>query len=131
VWGVGLHRTLLRKYCEASKPPPPQPGYAPTGASGTHIAVCVRSKPLAPGGEALGHELLIDDAGCCFNSPESRHLDEKELLRTVGVVPNGHGLIDSFDEALACCHHLEARAAESQHAITGWRPWLIVRYPPG
>lgn len=94
-----------------------------------HIAACVRSLPLAEGGKVLGHEILIDDAGSCFNSPESRHLEEQAIFRAVGVVPNENGLIDSFDHALAYCRHLESHAAESQHGITGWRPWLIVRYP--
>lgn len=129
LWGVGLHRTLLPSYCEASKPPASPPGYAPIGASGTHIAACVRPSPLAEGGEVLGHEILIDDAGSCFNSPESRHLDEQAMLRAVGVAPNKDGLIDSFDDALACCRELSAHADETQHRITGWLPWLIVRYP--
>lgn len=73
LWGVGLHRSLLPSYCEASKPLPSSPGYAPTGASGTHIAACVRSLPLAEGGKVLGHEILINDTGSCLNSPESRH----------------------------------------------------------
>ncbi|MFL5322225.1 MAG: hypothetical protein ACJ790_21390 [Myxococcaceae bacterium] len=128
VWGVGLHPTLVHSYCEASKPPPSPPGYAPEGASGAHIAACVRSSPLADGGEVLGHEILIDDAGSCFNSPQSRHLDEQAVFRAVGVVPNSYGLIDSFSDALACCRELDAHAGETQHAIRGWMPWLIVRY---
>jgi len=129
LWGVGLHRDLVQAYCEASKPPAPQAGFAATGASGVHEVTCTRSSPLAEGGIVLGHELLIDDLGCAFNSPESRHLDEGALLRALGVVPNGLGLIDSFDEALACARHLDAVAAATPHRITGWRPWLIVRYP--
>ena len=77
----------------------------------------------------LGHELLIDDLASCFDSPESRHLDERDLFRSLGVVPNSYGLVDSFEEALACCRHLDSHAAETPHRITGWRPWLIIRYP--
>ncbi len=128
LWGVGLHRTLVGGYCSASTPPA-APGYAPTGASGVHVATCVRAAPLADGGAVLGHEILIDDLGCCFNSPASRHLDEREVFRKVGVVPNGDGLIDSFDDALASCRYLEYHAPQTQHGITGWRPWLVVRYP--
>jgi hypothetical protein len=128
LWGLGLHRSLLSAYCEASKPPPQKPGYAPSGASGFHVAACVRPTALADGGDVLGHELLIEEVGCCLNSPESRHLDELGAFRAVGVEPNNHGLIDSFDDALACCKHLDEHAAETQHHITGWIPWLIVRY---
>lgn len=129
LWGIGLHRDLLNAYCDASRPPAPKPGYAPTGASGTHRAACIRPAPLAEGGSILGHELLIEGLGCTFNSPESLHLDEQELFRAMRVVPNRHGLIDSVDEAQACGRHLDAHAAEIPYPITGWLPWLIVRYP--
>jgi hypothetical protein len=128
LWGVGLHRDLLSAYCDASKPLA-QPGYAPTGASGVHEAACTRSAPLAEGGVVLGHELLIDDLGGSFNSPESRHLEERDLFRALGVARNALGLIDSFDEALACARYLDSLAAATPHQITGWRPLLIVRYP--
>lgn len=63
-----------------------------------------------------------------LQQPESLHLDEQGLLREAGVVPNDHGLIDSLDEALACCRLLEPDAAEQQDERAGWLPWLIVRY---
>jgi hypothetical protein len=129
LWGVGLHRDLVSAYCEASKPPEPEPGYAPNGASGVHEATCKLSAPLAEGGEVLGHELLIDDLGCCFNSPESRHMDELAVMRGKGVVPNALGLIDSFDEAAACARHCDSLTKGNAPLLTGWRPWLIVRYP--
>jgi hypothetical protein len=129
LWGAGLHRDLLSAYCDASNPPAPQPGFAPIGASGIHEATCTRSAPLAEKGVVLGHELLIDDLACAFNSPESLHLGERDHLRFLGVVPNGLGLIDSFDDALACARRLDSVAAATPHPIIGWRPWLIVRYP--
>lgn len=129
LWGVGLHRSLASDYCKASAPPPLLPGSAPTGASGIHVATCARPAPLADGGMVLGHEILIADVGCAFNSPESRHLDEGGAFRAAGVNPNAEGLVDSFDDALACCRFLDSHASETQHGITGWLPWLIVRYP--
>jgi len=129
LWGVGLHRSLVNAYCKASAPAPPLPGYAPTGASGVHIATCVRPAPLAEDGMVLGHEILIADVGCSFNSPESRHLDERAASRAVGATPNAAGLITSLDDALACCRFLDSHASETQHGITGWLPWLIIRYP--
>lgn len=128
LWGMGIHRTLLRSFCEASKPPASPPGSAPIGASGAHTAACIRTAPLAEGGVVLGHEILIDDAGSCFNSPQSRHIDEQAVFRAVGAVPNTHGLIDSFGDALSCCRELERHAAETPHGLTGWMPWLLVRY---
>ena len=129
LWGVGLHHDLRSAYCEASRPPAPQPGYAPIGAGGILEVACTRLAPLAQGGVVLGHELLSDDQGGAFNSPESRHLEERDNFRAVGVVPNRLGLIDSFDEALACARHFDSLAATTSQQIIGWRPWLIVRYP--
>ncbi|MBX7096681.1 MAG: hypothetical protein K1X89_03120 [Myxococcaceae bacterium] len=129
IWGLGIHRTLLRSFSEASEPPQSPPGAAPIGASGAHVVACIRSAPLVEGGEVLGHEILINEAGSCFNSPESRHLDEQAVCRAVGVVPNNDGLIDSFEAAYSCCRELDAHAGETQHGIRGWMPWLVVRYP--
>jgi hypothetical protein len=81
----------------------------------------------SPTGTVLGHEVLIADVGCSFNCPESLHVDERELFRDAGLVPNTHGLIDSFDEALACSQFLEADDSDGDERA-GWLPWLLVRY---
>ena len=41
--------------------------------------------------------------------------------RGAGVVPNEHGLIDSFDEALACCRLIGPDRSQERHPSTGWR----------
>jgi len=128
LWGVGLHRSLVSAFCDASAPAAPQPGYAPAGACAIHVATCARPASLGQGGTVLGHEILIADQGCSFNSPESLHLDEPAYLREAGVVLNGHGLVDSFDEALACCPLIGPHPSRERPG-TGWLPWLIVRYP--
>lgn len=128
LWGVGLPASLRNEYLAISQPPATKPGYAPVGASGVHMAVNRNSALLADGGTILGHELLIDDFGCAFNSPESLHIDEKEMYCAVGVAPNGYGLIDSLGEGLACSRYLESQAGKTQNRIVGWFPWLIVRY---
>ena len=118
----------MSAFCEASAPPAQQPGHAPMGASGIHVATCVRPAPIAEDGTLLGHEVLIADTGCSFNSPESLHVDERKCLEEVGVVLNEHGLIDSFDDALACCRKIEPASAGARSPSTAWLPWLIVRY---
>jgi hypothetical protein len=128
LWGVGLHRSLVSAFCETTAPPPQQPGYAPVGATAIHIATCVRPAPLADGGTVLGHEVLIAEAGCSFNSPESLHGDERAWFQKAGAVRNQHGLIDSFDEALACCKLIESAARQEGALCTGWLPWLLVSY---
>lgn len=129
LWGVGLHRSLADAFCTATAPPPQQPGYAPTGATAIHIATCVRPAALRDGGTILGHEILIPDVGCSFNSPESLHIDERERLDHETAVVNAHGLIESFDEALAYCKLIEPAPLQERGRHPGWLPWLIVRYP--
>lgn len=129
LWGVGLHQSLVRGYCQASAPPPPPPGHAPEGPSGLHVAACLRPAPLADGGTVLGHELLIAERGASFNSPESLHLDERAVLRAATVARNAHGLVDSLNDALACCRLLNALAPETHRGVAGWLPWLVVGYP--
>jgi hypothetical protein len=128
LWGVGLHHTLLPTFREMAALPPPQPGCSPEGASAIEIATCVHSAPLADGGAVLGHEILVADVGCSFNSPESLHMDEQEVLREAGVAPNPHGLIDSLDDAITCCKLFEPDGTDEQERSAGWLPWLIVRY---
>lgn len=127
LWGVGLHRSLVPVFCEETAPGPPQPWGVP-GASPLHRTTCQRPTSLAEGGTVLGHEILVADIGCSFNSPESLHVDERELLQEAGVVTNEHGLIDSLDDALECCRLLEPES-EKEGQKAGWRPWLLVRYP--
>jgi len=128
LWGVGLHRDLLAGYCRASVPPPPEPGFAPTGASGAHIAACTRTAPLTPGGRLLGFEVLFE-ACSAFDSAESLHLDESAALRAARVTPNGVGLLDSLADALLVCQHLPPPPAEDPTPRAGWLPWRIVEYP--
>jgi hypothetical protein len=127
LWGVGLHRSLVSTYCEETDPGPPQPWGVP-GRGAVDTMTCLRPASLAEGGTVLGHEILIAAVGCSFNSPESLHVDERELLREAGVVPNEHGLIDSFTDALECCRLLGPEY-EKEAERTRWRPWLLVRYP--
>lgn len=130
LWGVGLHRDLARSFCDATRPPPPEPGFAPMGASGVHIAVCQRPAPLADGGVPLGYEVLIEDLGCEFNSPESRHLDEVGASRAAGIAVNADGLFESLEDALSCCRQLPGVGEDAPpYRCSGWLPWLLVRYP--
>jgi len=109
-------------------PPPQVPGYAPTGASGVHLSTEL-VQPLAPGGTPLGHEPLIAEVGCSFNSPASLHLDEAIVWSRLGVQPNAHGLIDSYDEALAGCRDFGSEEVAGPDPLSDWFPGLIVRYP--
>jgi hypothetical protein len=86
-------------------------------------------RSLAPGGTPLGHEALVADVGCSFNSPASLHLDEAAVWNRIGVQPNGLGLIDSYDEALAGCRAFATTRVEGPAPQSQWFPGLLVRYP--
>lgn len=131
LWGLGLKSELVAEYCRLTQPPPQEPGFAPVGAGGTYEAVCLRGQALARGGVVLGHEILKEDWGNSFNSPESLHLDEQELFEGSGVVLNQAGLIDSFELALECSRKLDATWEKEPSERTGWLPWLLVQYPTG
>ncbi len=98
------------------------------GASVIYTVTCERCVPLAEGGTALGHEILLPDMGCSFNSLESLHLDERALFQKTGVAQNERGLIDSFEEALASCRLVEHTIPRQRASGSEWLPWLIVRY---
>lgn len=124
LWGVGLHTSLVPDFTAFYRPLPALPGFAPI-APAIGFTMVQKGAALAPGGELLGHELLISD-GSGFNSVESRHGDEVELLRAAGAHVNEHGLISDFATAV----RLMDFVPPIQHiAPGGWFPWLIVRYP--
>lgn len=127
LWGLGVRRSVLEDLREGTEPPPPAPGYAPTGASGVHLTAEL-GQPLAPGGTSLGHEPLIGEMGCSFNSPASLHLDEAAVWSRLGVQPNEYGLIDAYDEALAGCREFAGAKVPGPAPLSDWFPGLIVRY---
>lgn len=128
LWGLGVRHSILEDLRKGTTPPPPRPGFAPVGRSGVHLATEL-GFPLAPGGTALGHEPLIADAGCSFNSPASLHLDEASVWNRLGMRTNEHGLIDSYDEALAGCRVFASEEVAGPDPLSGWFPGLLVRYP--
>lgn len=78
--------------------------------------------PVAGGGEVLGFEPLGFEATkfhswLCHDAPA----DASALF---GVVPNGNGFIEAFNDAVRVTENLKATGAET--AI--WEPWLVVRY---
>ena len=118
LWGVGLHRSLVDAYCRA-------PGRI--SASGVRTAVYA-GKKLAEGGAVLGYDLLFEELGSGFSSPESRGFDEVAMFRATGIAPNEDGLIDSLQDAQKCCRYLDESAAPKRQQVKGWQPWLLLRY---
>lgn len=127
LWGLGVHRSVLEALRGGTEPPPQVPGYAPTGASGVHLATEL-GRPLAPGGTPLGHEPLIAEVGCSYNSPASLHLDEAAVWGRLGVQANEDGLIDSYEDALAGCREFASEEVAGPDPLSNWFPGLIVRY---
>jgi hypothetical protein len=127
LWGLGVHRSFLKELRDGTEPPAQVPGYAPSGASGVHLATEM-GRSLAAGGTALGHEPLIAEVGCGFSSPASLHLDEAAVWSRLGVQLNEHGLVDSYAEALAGCREFATATLSGPAPQSDWFPGLIVRY---
>lgn len=94
LWGVGLHRSLVRAFCEDTEPGPPQPWGVP-GRGAVDTMTCVRPTLLAEGGTVLGHEVVhrapkdrnsIPSASTPY-SPEDRRVSPSDPASSSPVEP--------------------------------------------
>lgn len=121
--GAALHNSHVDTYLEYAAPPKPKPGFAPAGAHGTFEVLSKRETP-EPAGEALGFELLVYDQGLS-HSWLCNGL-EKECHSKLGIFPNQHGLIKTFDDAKRCAEHVSSDRVGAEPGL--WLPWLLMRY---
>ncbi len=122
--GLGLHKLNVDQFLSASKPPPQQPGFAPVGATGV-FEIASRRDNLAENGRSLGYELLVAQHGLLTCSWLCNGL-EKTFSENIGVRPNTHGFISSFEEASRCIKYMSDAAVGAEPGL--WLPWLIVKY---
>lgn len=100
------------------------PVLAELGSSGVPTRLR-RREPLAPGGTALGYEILGMDVPP-FESWVVNHLPALAHER-LGVDVNDDGLVASFDEAVGVAEFVSRSDVPSEPF--NWRPWLLVQYP--
>ena len=77
-----------------------------------------RRQPLVPGFVPLGFEVLRWTDWCEFESLESLHHNEFDMLVAAGAQVDSCGMIPDPDHALAA----------ARQAGEGWDPWLLVAY---
>jgi hypothetical protein len=85
----------------------------------------LRRTPLAPGGDALGHELVA--ANCGLSCSWLCNRLEAEVPAALGLRPNPHGLVDDPAAAAAAAEHIGRPGTGAEPGL--WLPWLLVRYP--
>jgi hypothetical protein len=122
--GLGLPEHYLEQFLDASRPPAPEPGYAPMGASGQYEIASER-QPLAAGGQLLGFELLNFDCGQISHSWLCNGL-EKHCFQALGVRPATHGLLPDLDTAERCYAEISQESVGKEPGL--WLPWALVGY---
>lgn len=131
VIGLGLPRAHLAAFLEAATPPPPKPGFAPTGPSGV-LETVQRGEALATGGVRLGYELLALDHGLLDHSWLCNGL-EVHCAEALGIRPNAHGFIERLEDAERCAKDVVRDEVGAEPGL--WLPWRVVEYagrlPPG
>ncbi len=118
---LALHRSMTDGFCRKAEPPPARPGFARNGRQGIHEMILERRAPV-DGGRVLGFEPLV------FNHSLScswlcNGLDA-EIHRALGIRPNRHGLIETFDQARRSIEHISRDDVGAEPGL--WLPWLIV-----
>jgi len=115
IFGAGLHRSLRTKLLAAT-----------TQNEVFTVPRCVREeRELAPGGAALGHELLSYEIGDASHSWICSGC-EHDVASRPGCALNRHGYLESFDTALEIARAIERGEIGAEPGP--WFPWLIVRY---
>jgi hypothetical protein len=124
IFGLGLHDSDVEDFLKAAKPEPKRPGYAPMGETG--VFQCVSgAKKIATGGNAAGFELLAINFGLLTCSWLCNGL-EKDCASELGIVPNRHGFVQSYADALRCAEFISRDETGAEPGL--WLPWLVTIY---
>lgn len=124
LFGLGLHKSNVEQFLSVAKPRPQQPGFAPEGATGVFEIVSI-GEILPDGGTSLGYELLVVKYGLLTCSWLCNGL-EKTFAKSLGVIPNAHGFISTFEEASRCVTYVSDGHVGAEPGL--WLPWLIMKY---
>jgi hypothetical protein len=117
VLGIGLHRGFVGELLLDAENLADQ-------SSGICEAL-QRSEPPAPGGTALGYEVLGHEYGS-FHSWLCNGL-ERDVWAQLGIRPGPTGFIESTVDAVKASAFCNRDDVGSEPVL--WAPWLIVRYP--
>ncbi|MDJ0756718.1 MAG: hypothetical protein QNJ45_24495 [Ardenticatenaceae bacterium] len=113
---LGLHQTLQETFIEAAAPQ-----HAMAGQPGVLRALQQANNRLT-GGRPIGFEPLVFDVAlsCSWlcNGLEST------VAERLGITPNEHGLIESFEDGLRCVDYISRDDVGAEPGL--WLPWLLV-----
>ena len=129
--GVALHKDKINEFLEAGKEdnrahigmPTGKPWEEGDDGYGVYNTI-LRKKPLEPGGEVLGFELL----GYSYGDFDSWLLHDlpNECFQQLGIRPNEFGLLGTIKEANRCAAYVAGTPTKVEPGW--WAPWLIVKY---
>ena len=117
---LAVHRRHWKRFMRAAAPPPHQPGGAPVGPPGIYEAL--QRKAAVTTGKVLGHEPLVFDRSLS-DSWLCNGLD-REVESELGIRPNRHGFIESFEDACRCVEYISRDDVGAEPGL--WLPWLVV-----
>jgi hypothetical protein len=118
---MALDRESLAKLAAVAEPPPPEPGYAPMGRQGVYEVLLKGRAPTA-GGVTLGFEPMSFDI--CFEHSWRCNALEIEIDRELGIRPNEHGLIGTWEQAQKSVEYIRRDDVGAEPGL--WLPWLVI-----
>jgi hypothetical protein len=126
LYGLGLHKSLAQGFLVKGKPEDVPDIHDTEHSCGLYHKIQL-GNPLAPGGEAMGFDLLALDPltnnlGCSWLCNGL----ERKFHERLGLRPNHLGLINKLEDAARCAKILEDKEVGAEPGL--WLPWLIVRY---
>ena len=120
---LALAQDDAARFVSESVPPPPAPGYAPTGEAGVRTAI---RRGVAPdsNGRPLGFEPLCFDhaLGCSWLCNGL----EVAVAQTLGIRPNAAGLIDTAGQAQSAVAYISRDDVGAEPGL--WLPWLLIEH---
>lgn len=122
---ISLPEQMLESFLALTTPPPQQPGFAPAGSMGAHVALALRT-PLTDDDGQRGFDVLGFDRASGFDSFRCNGL-EVDFQRLFGVQFNRWGLIDGLPDAVRCAEF--ANQPDTNTCAVAWHPWLVTEHP--
>lgn len=126
IYGLGLHKSLVRDFLKKAKPCDYQTIDAIEQTDGVYRSI-QSGGHIGFGGENLGFDFLaFDPITCSLGCSWLCNGLECDFNENLGIFPVELGLIGDFESALACADLIVHEKIPVELGL--WLPWLIVKY---
>lgn len=118
---LGLHESMVDRFCHVAEPPPQKPGFAPNGRQGVHEVILEAKLPNREG-NILGFEPLV----FCWTLSCSWLCNSLDIVidQALSIKPNHYGFIETFDDACKCVEYISRDDVGAEPGL--WLPWLMI-----